>query len=614
MKFLDLIKKPIVIFFIIIAAAAAAGGYYYTSREKETSYNYEEAKRGDLVQEVSVTGTVEPAESVDLSFEKSGKVKEIKVKIGDKVQKDQVLIFLENSDLSAQLSQAWADVENARANLSSAQASLSSVQAQLEQAGASLEAEQAELSEMRAGTRPEEIKIAETAVANAQKSLADTIENLENTEEKAEADLEEDYDSALTAAQQAVTKGKTAILTLTDIQYAHFTENDTTGIALADAKAKAVESLLGQQNAGRWARSSLSALQGGVYGAVQNGVEDMSYKDIDQALADTVSALKKVKSALEAVPLTSELTSTEQTNISTEKNTINTEISAVSSKQQAISVQKAANESNIASAQSGVNEAQNSLDSAEDELALARAGYTAEQIAAQEAAVKQSQANVSSKEALLEQARADVASRRASIRQALASVENYQAQIEKTIMRSPIEGIITKKEAKVGEIISANKNMISIISENNFEIEANVAEVDIANLKVGNQATVTLDAYGPDREFSATIVEIDPAETIIEGVPTYRTVLQFDQEDGAIKSGMTANIDILAEKKENVLSVPQRAVLREEGKKIVRVINPDNTYRKVEVQTGLRGSSGYVEIISGLKEGDKVVVYILEED
>ena len=145
-----------------------------------------------------------------------------------------------------------------------------------------------------------------------------------------------------------------------------------------------------------------------------------------------------------------------------------------------------------------------------------------------------------------------------------------------------------------------------MISTNKYEIEANVPEADIAKIKVGNTADVTLDAYGNDVRFNVKITAIDPAETVIEGVSTYKTTFQFTAEDGRIKSGMTANLDILTDKKENVIAIPSRAVITKGADKIVTVLG-NNILKEVKVTLGLRGSDGNVEIVSGISEGDKVV-------
>ena len=239
--------------------------------------------------------------------------------------------------------------------------------------------------------------------------------------------------------------------------------------------------------------------------------------------------------------------------------------------------------SNLTTAEEKLKTAESDSALSEQELVLKRAEATPEQILSQEAKVKSTQADV----------------------------QNMQAKIAKTIIRSPINGIVTIQNAKVGEIVANNTSIISIISEADFEIEANIPEADIAKVKISNTAQVTLDAYGDDVIFEAKIIAIDPAETIIEGVSTYKTTLQFLKEDNRIKSGMTANIDILNNKKDNVVFIPIRAVEEKDGRKVVKILN-NGEIREVGVETGLRGSDGNIEVITGINEGDEVIVLIKE--
>lgn len=234
---------------------------------------------------------------------------------------------------------------------------------------------------------------------------------------------------------------------------------------------------------------------------------------------------------------------------------------------------------NVTNALDALTASEEKLKNAQSALALKKAGTVKEQIDAQEAAVEGAQANVMS----------------------------LEAQFGKTVIRSPISGIVTKQDAKVGEIAPMSTPLTSIISGARYEIKANVPEADIAKIKIGNSAQATLDAYGSDFLFNATVTEIDPAETIVEGVSTYKTTLQFKENDTRIKSGMTANTDISGEKRENVLFIPGRAITTKGAVKTVNLIE-GKTIREVVIITGLRGSNGDVEILSGLKEGDKVKV------
>ncbi|MDO8522205.1 MAG: efflux RND transporter periplasmic adaptor subunit [bacterium] len=232
---------------------------------------------------------------------------------------------------------------------------------------------------------------------------------------------------------------------------------------------------------------------------------------------------------------------------------------------------------NISTSLDNITASQEKLRTAESKLALKKAGTVKEQIDAQEAEVESAE----------------------------ASAMNLQAQLAKTVIRSPIAGIVTKQDAKAGEIASAGVVLTSVISDAKYEIEANVAEADIAKIKIGNEAQVTLDAYGNDVVFTAMVTSIGPAETIIDGVPTYKTTLQFKGNDQRIKSGMTANTDISGAKRDSVLFIPGRAISGRGAAKTVNALEGE-TVREVTVETGLRGSNGDVEILSGLAEGDKV--------
>ncbi len=187
-----------------------------------------------------------------------------------------------------------------------------------------------------------------------------------------------------------------------------------------------------------------------------------------------------------------------------------------------------------------------------------------------------------------------------------AEVDQARANLNKTIISAPMNGVVTKVESDEGEIIAANTNQISVIADSNLEIEVYIPEADISKVKNGASASITFDAYGKDFVAQALVSSIDPAATSKDGGPTYITILQFANTDEKIKPGMTANITIKGEEKQNVLAVPQRAVASRDNAKYVRVLVGKNIVEK-EVTTGLRGSDGNVEIISGLSEGEEVV-------
>ena len=197
----------------------------------------------------------------------------------------------------------------------------------------------------------------------------------------------------------------------------------------------------------------------------------------------------------------------------------------------------------------------------------------------------------------------------AAVAQARAGVERAQAQLAKTSLRAPVAGVVTRQDAEVGEIVSANANVVHIISDNAYEIESFIPEADIVDVALGNLARVTLDALGEEEVFNGTVSVIEPAETVIEGISTYKVTLIFSDATGRAKSGMTANVDIETARKEDALLVPLRALVFGEGKEFVRVVGENKKQEKRKVMTGVRDTLGNVEILEGLSEGETVVTF-----
>lgn len=202
----------------------------------------------------------------------------------------------------------------------------------------------------------------------------------------------------------------------------------------------------------------------------------------------------------------------------------------------------------------------------------------------------------------------DLESARLLVREAELDVQEIELQLSDRTIRSPITGTITQIDAKVGQVIAAGNPVVSVISTNDFQITANLPEADLFKIEQGSPATTTLDAYGSDKKFKAIVSAVNPAESFIEGVATYEITLQFIDADEGIRSGMTADIKVEGDKKENVLSVPQRSVITKSTGKYIRVLENGVEVEK-QVTTGLRGTDGNIEITSGLNEGEQVVVF-----
>jgi len=207
----------------------------------------------------------------------------------------------------------------------------------------------------------------------------------------------------------------------------------------------------------------------------------------------------------------------------------------------------------------------------------------------------------------LRESLSDVPVQVAKVEAAQANVLSYEFNLAKSTLTSPISGIVSKQDAKVGQTVSLGTAISSVISQT-YKIETYVPEVSIAGVAIQNPAIVTLDAYGTDEIFNAIVSAIDPAETVRDGVSTYKVTLMFTSPDARIRSGMTAAIDIETQRKENVLLVPRRAVVHENSVDSVYVLVGSKSSEKIQVVLGEVDSFGNVEVISGVTTADALLI------
>ncbi|TAK57180.1 efflux RND transporter periplasmic adaptor subunit [Patescibacteria group bacterium] len=499
---------------ILIAAMFLVGGIIYVKFTGKSAYDTVKVVRTDLAEEVSVSGRVKSAQSVDLAFEKGGRVRAVNVKVGDQVFPGKYLVSVDASELLALYRGAQANTL----------------------------AEKARLDELVRGPRTEEVVVSETKVKNAETLLSEALRNLTNV-----------VSSAYTKSDDGVRNRTEKLFTNPRSSSPDFVPQiyDSRLESTIESQRVAVEQTLV---------------------AWKKVLDTLTVENVISVIIDAKKNLTLVKNFLDNVSLAvnslTPNTSTTQTTIddykadlSTARTNVNTAIE------------------NLSSAEGEVQSKKVALELAQNDLTLVKAGNTEEQISQQQSKYDQM----------------------------VATEENYQAQLAKTTIVSPIQGVVTSVLAKVGEIFSANTVAVSLISEAEFHIEVNVPESDISKIVVGNLAEVTLDAYGENVRFPSKVILVDPAETIIDGVPTYKVTLQFLEKDARVRSGMTANIIIKNNPRTQILSVPSRVIFEKNGEKYVKVLVDKKEVVEKKVTTGVRASNGAQEIVSGLSEGEEVI-------
>jgi len=571
------LKRPIVIISLIVLVGGIVGGYVYFGGDNAPSYDFVIAEKRGLIQEVSVTGRVKSADSVDLAFERGGKVARVYVGVGSKVSEGQTLAALANSEINLQIAQAQDSLDSAKIAL----------------------------EKLRIPTKTIDLLTAENALAKAEESKL-----------TAEADLQKAYDDGFNTIANAFADLPEIMAGLEDMMFDNTIDPGSGG-------GDNITWYVNQTDYRNDRRDKAIRLRDDVYTAYNNARSVYTKSFDNYRVSSRNSDAKTIESLISEIYDTTKI-------IADAIKTINNYIDFVQDNMElndwTIPSEVAVHQSNINSYTTETNGHLLALLDIKDTIRTSKD------------TIINSNRTIAEKTETLNDLKAgtdqlDIDAQEVTVRQRENALKEAQVQFAKTIIRAPISGTVTKQDAKVGEIVSANTSMVSIISASQFEIEANMPEADIAKVSMGNTSLVTLDAYGRDIVFEAKVVAVDPAETVVDGVATYKVTFQFVKNDERVKSGMTANIDIASASRENVIAVPQRAIIRKNGDQFVRILNSKDNKRvksdmtanidiasanrenvnedfeEVKVETGLRGSDGNIEIISGISEGDKVITF-----
>jgi len=532
-------KKTRILIGIPVLIIIALVVYFGFFRQEKAKYSLVKVSRQQIVQEVSESGTVKTGEELNLSFKNSGTIKKIYVKVGDKVKNGDPLAKMDSTELAVELTQA--------------QASLSVAQAQYQKlvAGASLE----------------EIKTAQTAVANAQTALDSANQNLADVTATARQSKNSAYEDAVNTLNDAYLEAYNSFQVVKTLQNTYFTSYDQTSANVKQNR----DTIEGNLNE---IKSQLDTIK-----------QESSEANIDSGLTAVKKSLDSIYQNLTSVRQSCEdanyrttVSSTDKTSLDTHKANINTVMTNVTTIQQTISSTEIANTTNINTAQSKVLTAQGVLKTAQDELSQLTAAPRQEDLDLNQAKVKEAE----------------------------AQVNLLKNQIYESTILSPTEGQITDIQKKEGETVQPTVPVLSLISSHPFQVKVDIYEEDIVKVKVGNPVSIKLTAF-PDKTFKGKVVATDPAEKLVDNVVYYETTIDFEETVPEIKPGMTADIVITTATKDNVLAIPESAIKTKDSKTFVNVLE-NKTTKEQQIEIGLKGSNDMVEVLSGLNEGEEIII------
>jgi len=561
-----------------VVIAALIGWNSYKKANTPIAYETAKVERGNLVQTVEATGKIESVTDLSLRFEIPGIVDVIKVTENAAVKTGDLLASLRLSELNAAVAQASANLNQKLAGPSTEDRSY--YQAAVDSARSSLE-------QTKVDTQSS-IIAAQAAMETAKNNLK-LAEGGENSQIVNNA-----YDSAIATLQTALAALDSGITQADNILgvdnslandsfESYLSINDSSKLSVA--KANYLQAKVARDQA----KSIVLTLS---VGGDRSKI-DSAIPLVESALAKNITLLSNVSDVLTATPPVGTFTQTildgHKTTIDSARTSATTQYTNVIAKKQAVADAKNSYSTYLVAYDKAVKDLANTEASASNLIALKQAAYD------------QAQASFDSK--INPPREIDVAAYRAILASAVASRD-------KAIIRAPIDGVVTKVNKKKGEYITGAETMIQLLAPH-YEVKVDIPETDIAKMKLGDKAQITLDAFGDDIKFGGTVTQIDPASTEVQDVVYYKVTVTLDDTTQSIKPGMTANVVFSTDKRENVLSIPSRAVRSNSAKYVKVLVNAKTGETKdVTVTLGLKADDGKVEILSGLNENDEIILGI----
>ncbi|MDD5290004.1 MAG: efflux RND transporter periplasmic adaptor subunit [Patescibacteria group bacterium] len=542
-------KKKIILVVTAVIVLFIIGGIVFKPKAKIT-YQTEKVKRGDLVQTVEATGEVKSATDIALNFRTSGRVAKISVKEGQVVKTGAVLANLENNKENSQVLSAQSQLLSARA----------------------------ELEKLLAGASRADISVSEATVAQRQQDLTTARNVLEDTKKIRDTEINNLKETALATMNNELA---TALGSLSTVK--NTLDDNDLSYTLGALNVNSVEDARNAKIAADSSWNEIDLLLN-TLSSVSTTEQILTGLDQEILMLDKVAdAVNKTLTVLQNSLTSNYVTQTEldafKANIKAEQVKINASRTAVVTAKNNIN-------SKISYYLDLIRQKENAVSAAELAYGAAEAALTLKREPARPFEIKIAESKV---------------------KQAEASLLSASAQLEDTIIRAPIDGIVTQIMPKAGELVSLSTPVMQILGASEFEVDVDVPESDIVKLAIGQKAEVTFDALGLEKKFGATISSIEMAETKIQDVIYYKVRIQPETEQLEIKSGMTANVTIFTAQKNGVLIVPSRAI-KTNTEKYVEILKDDNAVERRTVVVGLRGDDG-VEVVSGVNEGEDVITF-----
>jgi len=437
-----------------------------------------------------------------------------------------------------------------------------SLELELDKAGDALRLTEIEFQKLSAGGSDADVRLAQIVAENARTALSSATRNLEKVKETERERLRGAYDGAIPSLADAILVADSAHKTAKRVSQIHFSGFFSPEVRSAlEARDRIGQTL-----------DDILRRRGEIRGAEDQKGIDLALLTADLGLKNIIGELDLIRKVLERDPYR-HVSQAEITLLFSEMASVNRSSSVIVSLRSSISAAKLTGEGNILAAEAAKNSAEGALAQAERGLSMTISPARSEEI--QLAKVRMSQAR--------------------------SNLQIVRKKLDEAEIRSPFDGRVLKIDIRPGEFVQPGAPAVLVVPNAPFQTEVQIYEGEIAGIRIGNPVKIEIVAF-PDRAFNGEIVFIGQASEIVDGVVTYRVLTSINDYPEGIMFGMTADVTIVPEKRENVLYLPDSAIA--DG---TVLLIKNGEVLEVKVETGLIGFDGNVEIISGLNEGDRVI-------
>lgn len=562
---------------VILAVLVLGGGYYYNTyinvAPVATKYVLTKAEKGTLIVSVSGTGQVSSSDQVDIKSKVSGDLIKVNAIKDQEVKEGEILAQIDSRDALRAVNDAEIALEAARINL----------------------------EDLLAPLDAQDLLKAENALAQAQRDLEKAENTYNNIEADAEIVLASVYEDGYSDVSATLFKLSDY---MADLKGVKGTEKSEENYIMSYKLILGEDSLFVKKFVDDYnlADNLYNKNTTSFRGVFRNSDRDIVYK----LIKDTLETTKAISQALESARHMYDAIA----------------LQGYSGYYVATTIDKMQPkvESDLSSIFSTISTLQKTIDTINDTVK-----DTPDKIKDAELAFNSAKEKLNEKKLALEELKKgvdplDVRTQKNAVAQKEAALADAKEKLPNYFIRAPFDGIAVKVNIKKGDAVSSSTALATIVTNQKI-VGITLNEIDIVKIKIGQKATVFFDAI-EGFTVAGTVAEIDSVGTVSQGVVSYGVKIVFDTQDDRVKPGMSASAAIITEVKQNVIIVPNAAVKQQGGTSYVEIAEGNipsssgsgssgvvlaSVPRNQTVETGLSNNT-MIEIISGLNEGDNVVI------